>query len=87
MAMKVKSTHQKNKLHNHLGENMVRSIGVGATHWEERRGGGDMPGAKPEFFFAPAQIGKRNKDWGPGVLFQPARSSPPARRIILMLSF
>jgi len=51
---------------------MVRSIGVGATHWEERRSGGDMPGAKPEFFFAPAQIGKRNKDWGPGVLFQKA---------------
>ena len=62
----------RNKLHNHLGENMVRSIGVGATHWEERRGGGDMPGAKPEFFFAPAQIGKRNKDWGPGVLMQKA---------------
>ena len=62
----------RNKLHNLLGENMVRSIGVGATHWEERRGGGDMPGAKPEFFFAPAQIGKRNKDWGPGVLFQKA---------------
>lgn len=62
----------RNKLHNLLGENMVRSIGVGATHWEERRGGGDMPGAKPEFFFAPAQIGKRNKDWGSGVLFQKA---------------
>jgi len=45
---------------------------VGATHWEERRSGGNMPGAKPEFFFAPAQIGKRNKDWGPGVLFQKA---------------
>lgn len=62
----------RNTLHHHLGENMVRSIGVGATHWEERRSGGDMPGAKPEFFFAPAQIGKRNKDWGPGVLFQKA---------------
>lgn len=62
----------RNKLHHHLGENMVKSIGVGATHWEEQRGGADMPGAKPEFFFAPAQIGKRNKDWGPGVLFQKA---------------
>ena len=51
---------------------MVRSIGVGATHWETRRSGGEMPGAKPEFFFAPAQIGKRNKDWGPGVLMQKA---------------
>ena len=62
----------RNTLHNLLGDNMVRSIGVGATHWEERRSGGEMPGAKPEFFFAPAQIGKRNKDWGPGVLFQKA---------------
>jgi hypothetical protein len=24
------------------------------------------------FFFAPAQIGKRNKDWEPGVLMQRA---------------
>lgn len=62
----------RNTLHNLLGENMVRSIGVGATHWEERRSGGDMPGAKPEFFFAPAQIGKRNTDWGPGILIQKA---------------
>jgi len=62
----------RSTLHHHLGANMVRSIGVGATHWEEPRSGGDMPGAKPEFFFAPGQIGKRNKDWGPGVLFQKA---------------
>lgn len=65
----------RRRLHNHLGDNMVRSIGVGATHWEERRSGGDMPGAKPEFFFAPAQIAKRNNDWGPGVLFQKAYAS------------
>jgi len=27
-----------------------------------------LPGAKPQFFFAPAQIAKREKDWGPGVV-------------------
>ena len=59
-------------LHESLQENMVRSISVGATHWEEERGSGKVPGARPEFFFAPAQIGKRNKDWGPGVIFQKA---------------
>ena len=59
-------------LHEALGENMVRSIGVGATHWEEERGGGKMPGAKPEFFFAPSQIGKRNTEWGPGIIFKKA---------------
>ena len=59
-------------LHDHLSDNMVRSISVGATHWEERRTEGDLPGAKQEFFFAPAHIGKRESDWGPGVLFQKA---------------
>ena len=59
-------------LHEHLQDNMVRSISVGATHWEERRIASDLPGAKPEFFFAPAHIGKREADWGPGVLFQKA---------------
>jgi len=39
-------------LHEHLQNNMVQSIGVGATHWNEKRARGDMPGAKPAFFFA-----------------------------------
>lgn len=54
-------------LHNLLGENMMESAMVGATHWEERGAAEGLPGAKPTFFFAPAQIGKRNADWGPGV--------------------
>ena len=54
-------------LHNLLGDNMVESAMVGATHWEQRGDAGTLPGAKPTFFFAPAQIGKRNDEWGPGV--------------------
>ena len=59
-------------LHEHLQNNMVQSIGVGATHWNEKRARGDMPGAKPAFFFAPAQMDKRDKEWGRGMLFQKA---------------
>jgi hypothetical protein len=59
-------------LHEHLQNNMVQSIGVGATHWNEKRARGDMPGAKPAFFFAPAQMDKRDKEWGEGMLFQKA---------------
>ena len=54
-------------LHNHVGENMVESCMVGASHWKEGGKVGDLPGARPRFFFAPGQIEKRNKEWGPGV--------------------
>ena len=56
-------------LHNLLREKMVESCMVGATHWENRGRAEDLPGAKPTFFFAPGQIAKRDKEWGPGVLW------------------
>ncbi|MCH2457757.1 MAG: DUF2855 family protein [Henriciella sp.] len=56
-------------LHNHLQENMVESCMVGATHWESAGRASGLPGAEPKFFFAPAQIAKRDKEWGPGVLY------------------
>ena len=56
-------------LHQHLGEHMVLSSRVGATHWEGAQMGdhGELPGAKPQMFFAPSQILKREADWGPGM--------------------
>ena len=39
---------------------------AGATHYEETGATEGMPGAEPEFFFAPAQAQKRAGDWGPG---------------------
>jgi hypothetical protein len=54
-------------LHNHIGQNMVESCMVGASHWQEGGKVGELPGAHPRFFFAPGQIEKRNKEWGPGV--------------------
>lgn len=59
-------------LHNRLGDNMVESAMVGATHWEERGDTGELPGAKPSFFFAPAQIAKRDGEWGPGMAMMKA---------------
>ena len=55
------------RLHNHFGDNVVCSCGVGITHWESRDGQepAKLPGAQPSMFFAPSQIQKRNQDWGP----------------------
>ena len=62
-------------VHQHIGDNVKESCIVGATHWEADRNRGDLPGAKPAFFFAPAHIGKRNKEWGPGVLIGKAMTA------------
>ena len=52
-----------NALHRHYGENVRHSCVVGATHWNAAPRADDLPGAKPEFFFAPARIQKRAADW------------------------
>ena len=64
-------------IHEHWRENLKLSSTVGATHWEAANLGGsaDLPGPKPEFFFAPAQIQKRLKDWGPAEFQQRARDA------------
>ncbi len=55
------------RVHKHFADNLVASCAVGITHWQSREGGklSKLPGAKPEMFFAPSQIVKRIKDWGP----------------------
>lgn len=59
------------KLHHLLGEKMVESCIVGATHWEaERKRDKDLPGAKPKFFFAPGHIAKRDAEWGQGEIWR-----------------
>ncbi|MCW5889513.1 MAG: DUF2855 family protein [bacterium] len=55
-------------LHRHVGDNLRHSAVVGATHWQGRRPSRDLPGAPPTFFFAPAQIEKRTREWGPAGL-------------------
>ncbi len=58
-------------VHSHFGDELVHSMAVGITHWEELGGGaGDMPGPTPTFFFAPDRVVKRSADWGPAGLEQ-----------------
>ncbi|HEB28309.1 MAG TPA: DUF2855 family protein [Porticoccus sp.] len=62
-------------LHTHVGDNMVESCMVGATHWEHGGKAGQLPGAKPKFFFAPGHIAKREAEWGPGVAMAKAMAA------------
>jgi hypothetical protein len=56
-------------VHEHYGDDLAHSAMVGMTHWEERQGIVDpMPGPAQTLFFAPSQIEKRRKEWGPGVI-------------------
>jgi hypothetical protein len=51
-------------IHSHYGDELVHSMAVGVTHWEEFGGGGELPGPTPTFFFAPDRVVKRSQDWG-----------------------
>ncbi|WDE14094.1 DUF2855 family protein [Thalassomonas haliotis] len=52
------------QIHQHFNEQLRYSCRIGATHHNALFTGGDLPGAKPSFFFAPSQIQKRSQDWG-----------------------
>ncbi len=58
----------KHALHGHLAAELKHSAAVGISHWDKFAPKQDLPGVKPQFFFAPAQIAKRRTDWGPGVV-------------------
>lgn len=53
-------------VHSHLGDELVHSMAVGVTHWEDLGAGGgeELPGPAPKFFFAPDRVSKRAEDWG-----------------------
>jgi hypothetical protein len=53
-------------LHRHFGEQMKYSGRVGLTHRSSVPDEPALPGARPAWFFAPDQIRKRAKEWGPG---------------------
>jgi Protein of unknown function (DUF2855) len=56
-------------VHSHFGDELVHSMAVGITHWEELSAGqGDLPGPAPALFFAPSRVEKRSADWGPAEL-------------------
>jgi len=51
-------------VHQHFGERLERSIGVGFTHRAPDGGDASLPGPKPEFFFAPDHVQRRSAEWG-----------------------
>jgi hypothetical protein len=51
-------------IHTHFGNSLQYSCSVGATHWDQTSYRVDIPGPKPQFFFAPSQLSKRSKEWG-----------------------
>ncbi len=52
-------------VHSHFGEELIHSMAVGITHWEELGAGeGGLPGPAPAFFFAPDRVAKRSEEWG-----------------------
>ncbi len=53
------------RIHHHFGPSLMHDCVVGAAHNAPHSKPVDMPGPAPKFFFAPDQIAKRNKDWGP----------------------
>jgi hypothetical protein len=54
------------RLHRHFGGQMKYSGRIGLTHRSSSPNEPELPGAKPTWFFAPDQIRKRAKEWGPG---------------------
>ena len=54
------------KLHRHFGNGMKYSGRIGLTHRSSSPDEPQLPGAKPSWFFAPDQIRKRAREWGPG---------------------
>ena len=55
-------------VHNHWTDRLKYSSAVGATHWDKAAQIPELPGPKPQMFFAPDRVKKRNQDWGPGGL-------------------
>jgi Protein of unknown function (DUF2855) len=55
----------RSAVHHHLGDALVHSSAVGATHWDQMTGAaGGLPGPRPTLFFAPERVSKRTRDWG-----------------------
>lgn len=55
----------RGRIHHHFGASLKYDCVVGAAHNAPAGERVALPGPAPKFFFAPEQIAKRNKDWGP----------------------
>ncbi|MES2632956.1 MAG: DUF2855 family protein [Pseudomonadota bacterium] len=55
------------KIHSRFA-NLKYSCSIGGTHVDKLGGARDLPGPRPTLFFAPAQVKKRQGEWGPAEL-------------------
>jgi hypothetical protein len=63
-------------VHAGYGANLKVSIAVGVTHWGTERFSNRQGAAQPHtFFFAPAQLAKRDQDWGRGEAMRRAQEA------------
>jgi hypothetical protein len=53
------------RLHRHFDDQMKYSGRIGLTHRSSLPDEPELPGARPTWFFAPDQISKRAREWGP----------------------
>src|SRR3954451_18765731 len=56
----------RRRLEQQLGDRLVQTCVIGATHWRSRAGGTALGGGDTRFFFLPPWIEKRRADWGAG---------------------
>lgn len=57
----------RRRVHEHLGDSLVASVAVGLADWESTSADPAdpaLPGPRPQLFFAPTRVEKRNADWG-----------------------
>jgi hypothetical protein len=53
------------RLRKHLGDNLKKTVIIGATQWEQLQPDGGLGGTDAEFFFLPTWLVKRREEWGP----------------------
>lgn len=58
------------EIENFAGANLLRTVIVGVTHWQDRESSmTEMPAGR-ELFFLPTWVEKRRSDWGPSEFFE-----------------
>jgi hypothetical protein len=53
------------RVHHHFGASLVYDCFAGSAQSHEYPEAASLPGPAPRPYFAPTQVAKRNKDWGP----------------------
>ncbi len=75
------------RVHEQLGETLVRSILVGFTHAQAEADQAPLPGPTPEFFFAPDAIARRGRELVSQYAVAWEHFAPIAERIVRIERF